>query len=135
MTKIEISKDKPLSPGDLIEMQFRTYGGSWLRAAQLALIEKKLEGRGDFQVLSWTLIATNGVAFKIKILKSNPVILTAGIIGGIIIASGVVAWLTLDKVYQIMESPAGQIGVAGTGLLAAAAAIAAIITLLPRSKK
>jgi len=132
MQKVEIDKNKPLEPGDLIEMHFRTFGGTWLKSAHIALIEWQLEGRSDFQIIKSTIPDPHTLIFTIRIKKTNPVALTAAAIAAVIIAAGVVAWLTLDKVYQIMESPAGQVGVAGFGVLAAVAAGVIILSLVTK---
>ena len=130
MEKIDIDKNKPLEPGDIIEMHFKTIGMVWVTATQIALIEWRVEGRKDFCILSHSLPVGNKVIFTIKVLKTNPVILTAAVIGAIIIGAGVVAWLTLDKIYQIMESPAGKVAVAGTTVSFAALAVLAILVLV-----
>lgn len=130
MEKIEIDKNKPLNPGDIIEMHFRTMGMVLVKAAQIALMEWRLEGRKDFSVLSVSTPGMNNVIFTIQVLKTNPVIITAAVIGGVIIGAGVVAWLTLDKVYQIIEAPAGKALVGGTALFLPALAIIAILVFL-----
>ena len=128
MEKIEIDKNKPLSPGDVIEMHFKTTGMFWLTATQIALIEYRLADRKDFWIINHDLPAGNEIIFTIRILKTNPVIVTAAVIGAIIIGAGVVAWLTLGKVYQIIESPTGKV-------LAGGAIVAAIVALLVLLKK
>lgn len=130
MEKIEIDINKPLNPGDIIEMHFKTIGMVWITSAQIALIEWRLEKRKDFCIVSHSLPANNRVIFTIEILKTNPVVLTAAVIGAVIIGAGIVAWLTLDKVYQIVESPAGKAVVGGTALSFAALAVIAILILL-----
>lgn len=140
MEKILIDKDKPLLPGDIIEMHFLTSGMTWLTAAQIAVLEWRLEKRKDFRILSHSLPAGNKVFFTIQITEPPadqvPKVYTAGfgvtaaIISAAIIGAGVVAWLTLDKVYQIMESPAGKVAVAGTALFLPALAVVAILILL-----
>lgn len=134
MERVEISTTKALSPGDLIEMHFKTIGLAWLKAAQIALIEWNLQGREGFEILSWQIPNPNAVIFKVKIKKTNPAVITAAVIGAAIIGAGVVAWLILDKVYQIVETPAGKIGFAGFGLATAAAVVAAVLSLLPARK-
>jgi len=128
MEKVEIDINKPLNPGDIIEMHFSTLGMVWLKAAQIALIEYRLAGRKDFTVLSVSTPGINTVIFTIRINKTNPVIVTAAVIGGLIIGAGVVAWLCLDKVYLITESPTGKV-------LAGGAIVAAIVALLVLIKK
>jgi len=140
MEKILIGKNKELFPGDVIEMHFRTSGMALLTAAQIALIEWKLEKRKDFRIMSHSLPIGNRVIFEIRITKlpaeDVPKVykaglgITAAIIGAAIIGAGVVAWLTLDKIYQIVETPAGAAMVAGTSLFLPALAVIAILFLL-----
>ena len=117
MERIEIDKNKPLNPGDIIEMHFKSIGLAWLQAAQIALIEYKLKGEPTFEILSTEIRDKTTAIFKIRVKKTNPVVVTAAIIGGIIIGVGIMAWLTLDKVYQIMETPAGKVTVAGWSMV------------------
>lgn len=132
MEKILIDKDKQLNAGDRVELHFITTGMVWITAAQIALIESRLEGRKDFTILSHSLPSNNRVIFSVQVLKTNPVIVTAAVIGAAIIGAGIVAWLTLDKVYQIMESPTGKavIGSTAVGVLTIA-----LLALLGLSKK
>lgn len=127
MEKIEIDINKPLSPGDVIELHFMITGMFWITAAQIALIEYRLEKRKDFRILSHSLPAGNKVIFTAQVLKTNPIVVTAAVVGAAIIGAGVVAWLTLDKIYQIIESPAGKVAVGGTALFIPALAIIAIL--------
>ena len=140
MEKIEIDINKPLNPGDVIEMHFKTTGMTWPTAAQIAIIEWRLENRKDFRILGHSLPVGNNVFFTIQITKPSAdqvpqvyeagVGVTAAIIGAAIIGAGVIAWLTLDKIYQIIESPAGKAVVGGTALSFAALAFIAILVLL-----
>lgn len=132
MQKVEIDKDKPLSPGDLIEMHFRTVGGTWFKSAHIAVIEWRMAGRPGFEIISSRIPDPQTLIFEIRIKKTNPVVVTAAVIAGLIIAAGVVAWLTLDKVYQIMESPAGQVGVAGFGALAVVLVVVIVLGMLQK---
>jgi len=127
MEKIEIDINKPLNPGDVIELHFIITGMFWITAAQIALIEYRLEKRKDFRIISHSLPSGNNVIFTVKVLKTNPVVVTAAVIGAVIIGAGVVAWLTLDKIYQIVESPAGKVAIGGTALFIPALAIIAIL--------
>lgn len=128
MEKTEIDINKPLSPGDIIEMHFKTTGMVWLTATQIALIEYRVEKRKDFCILSHSLPANNRVIFTVRVLKTNPVLVTAAVIGAIIIGTLAVAWLTLDKVEQVTESPTGKV-------LAGGALVAAILALLVLIKR
>lgn len=130
MEKKEIDINSPLNPGDIVEMHFRITGMFWLTATQIALIEWRIGGRKDFRILSHSLPADNRVIFRIKVLQTNPLVITAAVIGAAIIGAGVVAWLTLDKVYQIIEAPAGKALIGGTALFLPALAIIAILIFL-----
>lgn len=134
MERVEIDPHKQLAPGDVIELHFKTVGITWLRAAQLAVLDSQLENRPEFRVINHSTPDKQTLIFKVRILKTNPIFVTAAVIGGIIIATSFMAWLLLDKVYQIMDSPAGKIAVGGFGSLAAVAAIAAVLALLPKSR-
>jgi len=137
--RIEIDKDKVLLPGDRIELHFKTTSMLWVTAAQIALIEWRIGKRDDWEILSNSLPANNRVIFTILVkdsAKTSPVLQTAGIgvtaavIAAAIVAVGVISWLTLDKVLQIMETPEGKIAVAGTGVGIAAAGIGLLLLLL-----
>ena len=140
MEKIQIDKNKQLNPGDVIEMHFRTSGMAILTATQIALIEWRLEKRKDFRIMSHSLLVGNRVIFTILISEpaeekvpqvyAAGIGVTAAIIGAAIIGAGVVAWLTLDKIYQIIETPAGKAAVTGTALFLPALAVIAILLLL-----
>ncbi len=88
MEKVEIDKNKPLKPGDRIEMYFKTTGMVWITAAQIAIIEYRLAGRQGFRILSWSLAGPNTVIFTVQVKKTNPVIVTAAVIGVAIIGAG-----------------------------------------------
>ncbi len=155
MTKIEIKETDELLPGDRIEIHYRTVGLTWLKAAQLALLERKLDSNKNFYLLSVNMGVTpetrNQVIFRIGI-KTPPTdesggvqqagvgIAVAFVIKAIAISAvGVVMYLSLDKIYKIVdtivESPAGKIAVAGAGTLAIASAIIGILALLGMKKK
>jgi len=131
----EIDKNKELFPGDEIELHFHAMGPHWIVATQIAAIEFAINrNESHFQILSWRLPDKNRVIFKVRILASNPVIVTAAVIAGAIVAVGFIAFLTLDKVYQIVESPAGKIGAIGMGSLGIAVAAAVIYGIIAKGK-
>ena len=127
MLRTEIDKDEPLYPGDVIEMQFKAYGPNWvyLRAAELALIKWRLEqSNPDYDLISWQAPGDKLIlTFRIKEPREpTPQVQQAGIgtaavIAVIVIGGGLFAWLSLDKIYKISSSPAGQMALAGTGAL------------------
>lgn len=138
MERIEIDINKALSPGDVIELHYRTIGLVWVQAAQIALIESKLKDKPGWRIKSWEIVGKTKMIFTIVITEEKePKMYTAGIISwGIVLAGlGIIAWFLLDKVYQISETPAGKIGIAGIGTLGVVAAIAGLLMLLPKGSK
>jgi len=128
MLRTEIDKDEPLFPGDVIEMHFKAYGPNWiyLRAAELAVIKWRLEqANPDYRLLSWKAPEGEKLILTFKILEPREPtpqvqqagIGTAAVIAVIVIGGGLFAWLSLDKIYKISSSPAGQVALAGTGAL------------------
>lgn len=143
MEKIEIDKNKLLLPGDRIEMHFNTTGMVWLTATQIAIIEWRLEGRKDFRIKNYSLPAYNRVIFTIDIIEppkpkgdiavqQASIAVTAATIAKIIGAIAIVGifYLTLDKVYQIIEAPAGKALIGGTAVSFAALALIAVLIFL-----
>lgn len=140
MIRTEIDRNEPLQPGDVIEMHFKAFGPNWiyLRASELALLEWRLRLKNpDYELLDWQnpgdeLILT----FRIKEqVETGPQIQqaaigTAAVIAAIVIGGGLFAWLSLDKIYRITDSPAGKVALAGTGSLGIAALIVAVLLVL-----
>jgi len=126
----EIDINKSLVPGDIIELHFRSVGMAWLRAAQIAVIEYQLSKEDHWEIIRSNLLDHKRVIFTVRIKKVNPVIVTAAVISAAIMGVGFVAWLTLDKVYQIVDSPGGQIASIGLGSLGIVAAIVLVLALL-----
>jgi len=125
MLSEEISKDEPLFPGDVIEMHFKAFGPNWiyLRAAELAMLQHRLEQKNpDWELVSWQAPGDK-LILTFKILGpreptpqiQQAAIGTAAVIAVIVIGGGLLAWLSLDKIYRITSSPAGQLAMAGGG--------------------
>lgn len=127
LERVEINKSKPLNPGDIIELEFKTVGKIWIPAIQIAMIEWKFAGRKDWAIISTSLPEAGRITFRVLILDSVPqepelqtasAGVTAIMIGSAVVAVGIVTLLTLDKVYQLvekMDSPSGKIAMAGIG--------------------
>lgn len=125
MLRTEIDKDEPLYPGDVIEMHFKTFGPDWvyLRAAELALLKGRMEEKNpDYELIAWdSTTHKDKLILTFKILEpreptpqvQQAAIGTAAVIAVIVIGGGLFAWLSLDKIYRISSSPAGQVALAG----------------------
>lgn len=117
---IEIDKDEPLEPGSRVLLTFSTFGGSWITAANVAIIEKALERKSEFRIRSHSLPANQTVVFEVEVIKHNPVLLTCAAIAGVIVAVGVVGFMLLTKTERIIvavtdtaKTPGGQIATVG----------------------
>ncbi|KKN29778.1 hypothetical protein LCGC14_0840760 [marine sediment metagenome] len=141
MLRTEIDKDEPLFPGDEIEMHFKAFGPAWvyLRASELAILKWQLsEKHPDYRLMAWQDVGDE-LILTFRILEpavSEPqvyqagIITTAAVIGAVVIGAGLFAWLSLDKIYKITDSPAGKLALAGTGSLGVAALVVAVLLLL-----
>jgi len=142
MLRTEIDKDELLYPGDVIEMHFKAFGPAWiyLRASELAILKWRLsEKNPDYELIAWdSTTYPDKLVLTFRILEpvvSGPQIQKAGIAMGaviavIVIGGGLFAWLSLETIYKITDSPAGKIALAGTGSLGIAAMVVAVLLLL-----
>lgn len=142
--KTEIGQDDALQVGDVIEMHYRVIGGvdsPYVRAVQLALIENRLKDCPEYQVLSIENLQAE-VIFTIRIaeppapeLPTQQAGLATGIIiAAIVIGGGLFAWLSLDTIYKITASPAGQVAMFGVGGLGIAAAAVVLLMVLAKTE-
>lgn len=150
MAKIQISKDAVLQPGDVVEMHYKVIGPVWLKAIQIAAIESRLEKDARFSHTGTWFEGENDRTLVVRItilpprpkeaaavLKPGevPEVQEAGVpIAGIIIAvaaaaAAVFVWLSLDRIFKVVEAPGGAVGV---GLMGAAVAGLVILFLLKR---
>lgn len=133
--KIKIDKDEALYPGDRIEMSFQTVGLVPLVASQIAYIEWRLKDAPGFRIRSWEFFGDYELIFTIDVIKANPALVTAAVIGGIILSIGILGLMSLREVRKIVDAPAARLALGGFGSLAIVVAIAAAIALLPKGKK
>ena len=141
MERIEIDKNEALSPGDIVELHYKTIGLAWITAAQVSMLESKLQNQSNYQLLS-TQVDNNRIIIKVKIVEPQGVTIQHAAISPMliikavaVIGAGVLIWLSLDKIYKITESPAGKVLVGGLGSMALAAGIAGLLAVLGLGKK
>lgn len=147
-TWVEIDKNKPLKPGDLIELEFKTVGTLWIPSVHIALIEWSLGKRDDWEIISNSLPENRRIKFRVLIkskVPDEPELQTAGIgvtalmVAGAIVAVGLVVSLSLVCVKQFVEvipetiseissTPVGKFALAGAGSLG----IAVLVYVLSR---
>jgi len=119
MEKIEITKETVLDPGDRIEIHFKAPGATWLKATEAALIESRLENRKDFRIRSVNYNEPGYMIFTIDVLKTNPVVVTAGmIVMAILGVVGLFAFgFVLDRMYKIQQTVPGGISTVGLAVI------------------
>ncbi|MBA7496442.1 hypothetical protein ES702_07050 [subsurface metagenome] len=109
MAKTEISKDKVLNPGDVVELHFKTSGAVWLKATESAIVEYSLERRKEFKVKSIDYQQPGEVIFTVTVQETNPVIVTVAVIcGAIAIAAIAFGWM-FDKAYLVAKTMPAQV--------------------------
>lgn len=72
MPWIVIDKDKPLKPGDIVELDFRILSGLWLSSTEIAMIEWQLADRDDWEIISNTLPEAGKITFTVRVKDYPP---------------------------------------------------------------
>lgn len=119
----------PLDPGDIVELHFLSTGLFWIQAAQIAIIDYQLANDKRFRIMNWTIYDPNEVVFKVKVLKTNPELVTVAVIAAAIIGVGIVFKLTLDSAYKIINVPAEALQQPGIQAIAIGIVIAVLGSL------
>lgn len=125
---VEIPKNLPLAPGAVIRLHYKTIGITYLTAAQISLIEKRLEQKREFTVVSHSIPKKDGFIsqfyFECEIHEptqgNDPEVQKAGIspafVAAAIVAAAFVMYLALQlveiKVMQSSGAAAEKIGTA-----------------------
>ena len=102
MAKILLDPNQALSAGDRVEMHFKSTGLTWIKATQIYLLEKKLEGRTDFRILNieTATVDPTALVIRVEVLRSNPILVTAAYIAMVIAgfaAAGIIFKLTFEQ--------------------------------------
>src|SRR4030042_4562084 len=113
--RTEIDKNKTLSPGDIIELEFSSPGSVFWKSLQMALIESKINQKHpEYTMLHYHFEDNDKkIVYRFQVedrSKFPPEVQEAGgpspamiITAIVIIAGGFFLWLTAGKVYQITE--------------------------------
>lgn len=137
MAWVKIDKDKALSPGDIVELDFRILSGIWLSSFEVAMIEAQLANRHDFEILSNSLPAAGIITFTIKVkdqysgswlqppgaagfvVTTTVILLTVAKIAAAICAVGLVTSLLFYEARQFVKeaaaTPSGKLAMSGVG--------------------
>lgn len=117
--KIEITKQERLEPGDIIEIVYNVPGlWLWLQAASIAILEERIKTQKNYQVINTNWDSNNNkYSIRVQIVNpddSLPSLQKAGInaeliVTGIIaLGAGLLIYLTLDRIYKIVQTPGGS---------------------------
>ncbi len=102
---ILITENEPLNPGDRVRMYYDVIGPTYLVAAQIAAIEKKLESDPRFKLVESSLPEGDGWVKNIwfEILIQKPQKTTTGVqlagISGAVIGAVITAAFTITSVF------------------------------------
>jgi len=130
METTEIGKDYKLSPGDVVFLYFNTPGGTWIKAAECAMVESALDARTDIKILSIDYFQEGQVILEIEVLKTNPALVTVGIIvvavmaatAGMFWAAG---WM-FERAELVVKAPAAKAMSIGVVIIAAIALLSVL---------
>ena len=109
MEKIEIDKERVLSPGEVIELHFITPGGTWIKATEAAVVEWSLEDRTDFRINHIDYLTPGMVIIEVEVLKTNPVVVTVAVICGAIALAAVAFGWMFSKAYLVSKTVPAQV--------------------------
>ena len=121
---IERPREYQAQTGELLEMHFGIIAFPGLRNLQINAITANLNKDSHLKVEKSSLIG-NDLSFQVRIVN-NPFPLVLAIVSVTTVLAGFFVWGSVDKVYKILEEPAGQLLSMG----AVAGSIAAIFGLL-----
>lgn len=136
MAKVEITKETKVFPGDLLEFHYRVSSPLWLKAAQIGLIESRLEKEKRFRIEGYEFQGEDekDLVVRIRVVTppadEPPEVQEAGVPVAYIVlaiagaATALFVWLSLGKMYKITSSGSGAV------LSVGALAVAAIILLM-----
>lgn len=117
MAKQRIDFNQPLSEGDVVELHFRSVGMTWIKAAQIALLEYQLGKRKDIWLKSVYCpdLDPTKVIITVKIINPEPTepeLQTAGIgltclaLAGLVVTGGIVYKLAFEDSFLLLAGGA-----------------------------
>jgi hypothetical protein len=114
-----IPEDKPLEPGDIVRLTFSAPGPAFLKATEAAMIEATLANKEGYEMTSIDYLQPGKMIFKFKIVKTNPIIVTALVITGSIMLVGAAVgymFVSAEQYTKALEKvivPAGVLAISG----------------------
>jgi len=133
-----------LKPGDEVVIEFTTFGNTYIKAAQLELLERKIDSDPRLQLVKYSQPEKTKLNLRLRIREPDPgQIEKAGVTGSIVtvgiilsILSGLL-WMSADKIYKVVDktkeigqTAGGQAAMFGVGSIGIAAGVAILWGLL-----
>jgi len=140
-----INKNEPLNTNDRVRMYYGIIGPTYMMAAQIAAIEKKLEADPRFTLTATSLPKNDGwvkdIWFEILVSKpkqQTPTMQQAGINGAVLaviissafVLSSVFCWLSFKEIRKMDIGPAVAEVVKETGWTAMKIGAAAVVGVI-----
>ena len=132
MDRIDVKKDEPLNPGDIIELHFSAIGPTWIKSTQIAVVEYALKNQKSFELLRTDYWQPNEVVFRARVKQPNPVVVTVALIAAAIAAVPIAFGWMFTKAYKLVDNPVGKMAVGGISIGVLAAGVAALLAFLPK---
>ena len=105
----EVGLDQVLEPNDTARLYFKTIGGVWIKAAQIALIENSLRDNKSFSIIRADYWQQDGAIFTVRVKKTNPVVVTIALIAAAIALVPIAFGWSFIKAEKLLESSSAQI--------------------------
>ncbi|GAH36147.1 unnamed protein product [marine sediment metagenome] len=113
MWKSQVKKpfglNKVLEPNDTVRLYFKTIGGVWIKAFQIALIESSLSNHELFSIIRADYWQQDGAIFTVRVKKTNPVVVTVALIAAAIALVPIAFGWSFVKAEKLLESSSAQI--------------------------
>lgn len=115
----KIPEDKPLQPGDTVRLTFSAPGPFFFKAMEAAMIESSLANKEGYRLTSIDYMTPGKMIFKLRIVKTNPFVVTVLVITAGIMIVGYAVGLMFESAEQFVEAikdlvvPAGVIAIVG----------------------
>lgn len=123
----EVGPGQVLEPNDTVRLYFKTIGGVWIKAVQIALIENSLRDNESFSIVRVDYWQQDGAIFTVRVKKTNPVVVTVALIAAAIALVPIAFGWSFIKAEKLLESPSAQIFTISIGALIGTIAVMMIL--------
>lgn len=127
---VEVGREEPLYVGDRVKLYFGCIGLSWITAAEIAIIESRVEGNEHFKIIRESQPSGGKFWFECEVTKTNPLPILAGLLIDAILVAGVFYLVSMGA-EKLLKAPAVAVTemvktLEGKGLIWAGIALVAL---------